>query len=57
MAIPSPQLFTSALGSSSSGTGLLKPNVSTMVGALYREDDARRDAGFSIFYMGINVGR
>ena len=38
------------------GTGLLKPNVSTMVGALYRDGDARRDAGFSIFYMGINLG-
>jgi POT family proton-dependent oligopeptide transporter len=38
------------------GTGLLKPNVSTMVGALYPEGGARRDAGFSIFYMGINLG-
>jgi POT family proton-dependent oligopeptide transporter len=39
------------------GTGLLKPNISTLVGHLYREDeDARRDAGFSIFYMGINLG-
>ena len=38
------------------GTGLLKPNVSTMVGELYPEGGARRDAGFSIFYMGINVG-
>jgi len=38
------------------GTGLLKPNVSTLVGSLYNEGDARRDAGFSIFYMGINVG-
>ena len=38
------------------GTGLLKPNISTMVGALYGKDDARRDAGFSIFYMGINLG-
>ncbi|HZA14096.1 MAG TPA: peptide MFS transporter, partial [Myxococcaceae bacterium] len=38
------------------GTGLLKPNVSTMVGALYPESGARRDAGFSIFYMGINLG-
>jgi POT family proton-dependent oligopeptide transporter len=38
------------------GTGLLKPNISTMVGALYSEDDKRRDAGFSIFYMGINLG-
>ena len=38
------------------GTGLLKPNISTMVGSLYRENDPRRDSGFSIFYMGINVG-
>ena len=38
------------------GTGLLKPNMSTMVGGLYSRDDPRRDAGFSIFYMGINVG-
>jgi POT family proton-dependent oligopeptide transporter len=38
------------------GTGLLKPNVSTIVGQLYSAEDRRRDAGFSIFYMGINVG-
>jgi POT family proton-dependent oligopeptide transporter len=38
------------------GTGLLKPNISTMVGELYAQGDARRDAGFSIFYMGINLG-
>ena len=38
------------------GTGLLKPNATTMVGALYDDQDARRDAGFSIFYMGINLG-
>jgi POT family proton-dependent oligopeptide transporter len=38
------------------GTGLLKPNISVMVGQLYGEKDARRDGGFSIFYMGINVG-
>jgi POT family proton-dependent oligopeptide transporter len=38
------------------GTGLLKPNVSTLVGSLYQPGDARRDAGFSIFYMGINLG-
>jgi proton-dependent oligopeptide transporter, POT family len=38
------------------GTGLLKPNVSTMVGALYAPGDVRRDAGFSIFYVGINLG-
>lgn len=38
------------------GTGLLKPNISVMVGDLYPEGGARRDAGFSIFYMGINLG-
>lgn len=38
------------------GTGLLKPNVSAMVGQLYTSADLRRDAGFSIFYMGINTG-
>ncbi|MFR9731629.1 peptide MFS transporter [Saccharopolyspora sp. MS10] len=38
------------------GTGLLKPNVSKMVGDLYTEQDQRRDSGFSIFYMGINLG-
>jgi POT family proton-dependent oligopeptide transporter len=38
------------------GTGLLKTNVSTIVGQLYAPDDRRRDAGFSIFYMGINLG-
>src|SRR5207302_5044850 len=38
------------------GTGLLKPNVSTIVGTLYTRDDPRRDAGFSMFYMGINLG-
>jgi POT family proton-dependent oligopeptide transporter len=38
------------------GTGLLKPNVSAVVGDLYPEKGARRDAGFSIFYMGINIG-
>ncbi len=38
------------------GTGLLKPNISAMVGGLYKEDDPRRDSGFSIFYMGINIG-
>ncbi|MEP7132045.1 MAG: peptide MFS transporter [Acidobacteriota bacterium] len=38
------------------GTGLLKPNVSTLVGTLYGPGDPRRDSGFSIFYMGINIG-
>jgi POT family proton-dependent oligopeptide transporter len=38
------------------GTGLLKPNISSIVGQLYAKDDPRRDAGFSLFYMGINLG-
>ncbi|TCD01479.1 peptide MFS transporter [Pedobacter psychroterrae] len=38
------------------GTGFFKPNISTMVGKLYKADDPRRDAGFSVFYAGINIG-
>lgn len=38
------------------GTGFFKPNISTMVGALYKEGDVRRDAGFGLFYTGINLG-
>jgi proton-dependent oligopeptide transporter, POT family len=38
------------------GTGFFKPNISTMVGSLYKEGDARRDAGFGLFYSGINLG-
>ncbi|MFB9903936.1 peptide MFS transporter [Allokutzneria oryzae] len=38
------------------GTSLLKPNISTLVGGLYAEHDNRRDAGFTIFYMGVNLG-
>ncbi len=38
------------------GVGLLKPNISTMVGSLYKTGDARRDSGFTIFYIGINIG-
>jgi len=38
------------------GVGFLKPNISTIVGKLYSEDDPRRDSGFTIFYMGINLG-
>ena len=56
MAIPSMNTFYLGLGLIVIGTGLLKPNVSTIVGSLYSEDDPRRDAGFSIFYMGINIG-
>lgn len=38
------------------GTGFFKPNISTMVGQLYKQGDPRRDAGFSLFYSGINIG-
>ncbi len=38
------------------GVGMLKPNISTIVGKLYKQDDPRRDSGFTIFYMGINIG-
>ena len=56
LAIPLIQTFYLGLGLIVFGTGLLKPNVSTMVGQLYGQNNVRRDAGFSIFYMGINLG-
>jgi len=56
MAVPGLPFFYAGLGLIIIGTGLLKPNVSTMVGALYTREDTRRDSGFSIFYMGINTG-
>ena len=56
MAIPSSITFYTGLLLIVIGTGLLKPNVSAMVGDLYPEGGARRDAGFSIYYMGINIG-
>ena len=56
MAFPAVPTFFLGLGLIIIGTGLLKPNVSTIVGTLYTKDDQRRDAGFSIFYMGINLG-
>jgi POT family proton-dependent oligopeptide transporter len=56
MAFPRIETFYLGLALIVVGTGLLKPNVSTMVGSLYTEKDVRRDAGFSIFYMGINLG-
>jgi len=49
-------VFATGLAFVACGTGLLKPNISTMVGELYPEGGARRDAGFSVFYMGINSG-
>ncbi len=56
MAVPSNFMFFLGLVLIMAGTGLLKPNVSAIVGDLYPEGGARRDAGFSIFYMGINIG-
>ena len=56
MAINSQYTFFAGLILIACGTGLLKPNISAMVGQLYSEEDKRRDAGFSIFYMGINLG-
>ncbi|HET7537733.1 MAG TPA: peptide MFS transporter [Candidatus Didemnitutus sp.] len=56
MAIPSESTFFLGLVLVVIGTGLLKPNISAMVGQLYAPGDARRDAGFSIVYMGINIG-
>ncbi len=54
--LPGAPTFYLGLAFIAIGTGLLKPNVSVMVGDLYPEGGARRDAGFSIFYMGINFG-
>src|SRR5262245_43884245 len=56
MAVPLLSTFYLGLFLIVIGTGLLKGNVSVLVGQLYRVDDNRRDAGFSIYYMGINIG-
>jgi POT family proton-dependent oligopeptide transporter len=56
LAIPNDIAFYIGLTLIVIGTGLLKPNISAIVGDLYPEGGARRDAGFSIYYMGINVG-
>ena len=50
------EYFFLGLSFSIIGTGFFKPNISTMVGSLYKTNDSRRDAGFSLFYSGINVG-
>ncbi len=50
------QVFYFSLALIIMGVGFLKPNISTIVGALYEEGDPRRDSGFTIFYMGINLG-
>jgi len=56
LAAPSLMAFYVGLGLMMLGTGMLKPNVSVIVGQLYGPKDARRDSGFSLFYMGINLG-
>ena len=56
MVFHSTSLVFMGMGLIAIGTGLLKPNISVMVGSLYRPNDPRRDSGFSIFYMGINIG-
>ena len=56
LAFPPIPFFYAGLICVATGTGFLKANISKMVGDLYSKDDDRRDAGFSIFYMGINIG-
>jgi POT family proton-dependent oligopeptide transporter len=56
LAIDPKQFFFLGISFSIIGTGFFKPNISTMVGRLYRDDDPRKDAGFSLFYAGINLG-
>lgn len=53
---PDPNVFRMGLATIIVGNGLFKPNISTMVGKLYAVGDERRDSGFTIFYMGINLG-
>jgi len=56
LAVPLSQTFFLGLTLVVLGTGLLKGNISTIVGKLYADDDPRRDSGFTIFYMSINIG-
>lgn len=56
LAIDPKEFFFLGIAFNIIGTGFFKPNISTMVGALYKNGDIRRDAGFSLFYSGINVG-
>ncbi|MEV7737438.1 peptide MFS transporter [Streptomyces sp. NPDC088921] len=56
MAVPTGTMTWVGLGLISAGTGLLKPNAATIVGRLYATDDDRRDAGFALYYMAINIG-
>ena len=56
LAIDPKQFFFVGIGFTIIGTGFFKPNISTIVGKLYKDDDNRRDAGFSLFYAGVNLG-
>jgi POT family proton-dependent oligopeptide transporter len=56
LSVESMVAFYSGLGLIIAGVGMLKPNISTMVGGLYKQGDIRRDKGFTIFYIGINLG-
>ena len=56
ISVPNLDVFNIGLATIIVGNGLFKPNISTMVGKLYTLGDTRRDSGFTIFYMGINVG-
>lgn len=56
LAVDPKNFFFTGIGFTIVGTGFFKPNISSMVGQLYRDGDPRRDAGFSFFYMGVNLG-
>lgn len=56
LALDPKQFFFFGISFTIIGTGFFKPNISTMVGKLYKDDDNRRDAGFSLFYAGVNLG-
>jgi POT family proton-dependent oligopeptide transporter len=56
LAVDPKQFFFFGISFTIIGTGFFKPNISTMVGKLYKDDDNRRDAGFSLFYAGVNLG-
>lgn len=56
ISMPDENIFKFGLATIIAGNGLFKPNISTMVGKLYAQGDERRDSGFTLFYMGINLG-
>ena len=56
LAIPSTSTFFLGLGFLISGNGFFKPNISSLLGRFYEKEDPRKDAGYSIFYMGVNIG-